>query len=58
MATKSILKNINIKGRKQTKQFLDALECAQSHKGKAVTMTRAVNEIKGDKVKVFLTECL
>lgn len=58
MATKSILKNINIKGRKQTKQFVDALEHAQQHKGKEVTMTRTVNEIKGDKVKAFFARFL
>lgn len=58
MATKSILKNVNIKGRKQTKQFVAALEHAQEHKGKAVAMTRMINEIKGDKVKAFFSECL
>lgn len=50
MATKSILKNVNIKGRKQTQRLVGALEHAQQHKGKNVAMNRTVSEAKGDEI--------
>ncbi len=58
MATKSILKNVNIKGRRQVKRLVEALEHAQQHKGKHVSMSRAVTEIKADKVNDFLSDYL
>ena len=53
MATKSILKNINVRGRKQIKMLADAMEHAEAFQGKEVTMSRPVSEIKGDKIKDF-----
>lgn len=55
MATKSIIKNVNIKGRKQVKAMVDALEHAQHHKGKTVIMTRTVNEVRQNKVTEFFS---
>lgn len=58
MATKSISKNINVKGRKQVKRLVDAMEHAHQHRGKTVTMSRAVTEVKGDKVNEFFVNYL
>lgn len=58
MATKSISKNINIKGRTQVKKLVDALEHAHQHRGKTVTMSKAVTEVKGDKVNEFFVNYL
>lgn len=54
MATKSFLKNVNIKGRSQTRKFLDALEYAEQHRGKEVVMSRPVTELRGEKAIEFL----
>lgn len=56
MATKSFLKNINIKGKKQTRELLRALEYAEKHPGKEVKMSRPVVELRGDDAKKFLLE--
>lgn len=53
MATNSFLKNINIKGRSQTQNLVTALERSEANRGKDVTMSRSVVEIKGDAVKEF-----
>lgn len=46
MATKSFLKNIVIKDRKQAEKFLAALENAENKKAKEVTINQRVEEIK------------
>lgn len=51
MATKSILKNINIKQRKHLKRFADALDKAEKSRGKYVSMSRGVVEAKGEEIK-------
>lgn len=53
MATKSILKNVNIKGGAQTRALLHALEHAEQHRGKEVVLSRSVEEIRGDDVCKF-----
>lgn len=54
MATKSFLKNINIKNYHQAKKLADALEHAEKHIGKEVTMKHSVTELRGDKAKEFI----
>ena len=56
MATKSFLKNINIKGRKQTRDLLRALKYAEKHPGKNVEMSRPVVELRGEDAQKFLLE--
>ncbi len=53
MATKSILKNVNIKGRSQVKNLANALEYAETRPAKIVTLSKALNEVKGENVKKF-----
>lgn len=53
MATKSILKTINIEDSKLGHTFAKTLEQIQSVKGKEVIMTRKCTEIKGDMIKKF-----
>lgn len=53
MATKSMLKNVNIKGRAQTRALLHALEHAEQHRGKEVVMSRSVEEVRGDDVRKY-----
>ena len=57
MATKSFLKNINIKKQNQAKKLADALEYAEKHTGKDVIMSRSVTEARGDKAKEILKHC-
>ena len=57
MATQSVLRNVNIKGRTEVRNFVNALEKAEASRGKKVEMSRSVFEVKGeDKVKDFLTK--
>ena len=56
MATKSFLKNVNIKSRDQARKLADALEYAQNHTGKEVVMNHAVTEVRGEQVKVLLAQ--
>lgn len=49
MATKSFLKNIVIKDRKQAEKLLVALENAEKKKYKKVTINQRVEEIKDPK---------
>ena len=58
MATKSIIKNVNIKGRKQISQLVSALEHAHEYRGEEVIMTRAVSEVKGEKINKFFENSL
>jgi hypothetical protein len=51
MATKSILKNIDIKDRKMGRALIFALEKSEAKKDKEVELTRICREIKGEKIK-------
>ncbi|ACB84405.1 hypothetical protein [Natranaerobius thermophilus] len=51
MATKSILKNINIRRKSFCRNFINALENAKGRKSKEVKLSRPVTEIKGEKIK-------
>ncbi len=46
MATKSILKNINVRNRRQVRELVNALEHASEWHGKDVQMSRTVSELK------------
>ena len=48
MATQSILKSVNIKGRKAVRDFVNTLERSEEKRGKEVTMSRTVYEVKGE----------
>ncbi len=54
MATKSFLKNINIKTAKQAHNLINALEKSERHCGEEVVMSRAVNEVSRDQIKNFV----
>jgi len=56
MATKSILKNINIKGRNQTLRLVKALEQAEKHHGEPVEMSRTVDTVKKDDILDFFNK--
>lgn len=51
MATKSILKNVDIKDKKLAKSLIVALEHASGKHSKPVTLSRTYSEIRGDKIK-------
>lgn len=53
MATKSMLKTVNIKDKKLSRTFVEVLEKSQTVKSKEVDFTRKFTELKGDKVKAF-----
>lgn len=50
MATKSILKNINIKNRKMGYAIVSALENSKGKKNKDIMLKRTCEEIKGEKI--------
>lgn len=51
MATKSILKNIDIKDRKMGRAIISALENSKNKKSKNVVLSRTCVEVKGEKIK-------
>lgn len=53
MATKSILKEVNLKNKKLAAQFVNTLDRAQYDRGKTVTYSRSVQDMKKDEVKKF-----
>lgn len=53
MATKSILKNVNITDKSSARKFISALENAQNKTSKTVSYTRTVKEVKGDDINKF-----
>ena len=53
MATKSILKNVNIKDRQSARTFIDALNQAEESKYRPARLTRKCTEITGYKIKEF-----
>ena len=53
MATKSILKNVNINDKRFAHTFVNALGEAAKTKYKPAQLTRESTEITGDKIKEF-----
>ena len=53
MATKSILKNVDIKDKRFARTFVDALEEANESKYVPTQLSRECTELKGDKIKEF-----
>lgn len=51
MATKSILKNVDIKEKKLGKSLIVALENAAGKKSKNITLSRTYSDVRGDKIK-------
>lgn len=51
MATKSILKTVNITDKYSAKRFINALENAQNKSSKEVVYSRTVSEAKGEEIK-------
>lgn len=56
MATKSIMKNVDIRDKKLCRAFVDALENAEGKKSKEVVLSRTFKEISGDKIKKIFGE--
>ena len=56
MATKSILKNVNIQGRRRVHDFVNALERSIEQPEKEVLLQRPVVEIHADQIKSFLRD--
>lgn len=54
MATKSMLKNIEITDSKSAKALVIALERAYTTKGKEVKLSGSYRDIRGDKIKEIL----
>ena len=55
MATKSFLKEINIKNRKEAENFINALEKAENKKSKIVKFNKRVEDVKDSETirKIF-----
>ena len=53
MATKSILKDVNIKDRKLAHTFVKALDDAKNKKYEQVQISRKCRELPGEKIKAF-----
>ncbi len=51
MATRSIMTSVNIKGRSQVKEFVNALERAEGYKGKPVKFSRQVKTVSDEELK-------
>lgn len=56
MATKSIIKSIDIRDKKLCQTFVSALENAKEKKSKEVSLSRTFTEIKGEKIKELFGE--
>lgn len=54
MATKSILKNVEIKDKKQGKALVIALESAAGKKSKDVQLRQAYEDVSGEKLRRLL----
>lgn len=54
MATKSILKNVDIKDKKLGKALVIALENASNKHSKDVQLSRTYEDIRGDKLRSIL----
>lgn len=53
MATKTILKDVNIRDRKLARTFIEALDQARQKKIQQVDISRRCSELPADKVKDF-----
>lgn len=53
MATKSILKDVNIKDPRLARTFTDAMEEAREKRSQSIQISRKCSEITGEKVKEF-----
>ena len=51
MATKSILKNVDVKDTKLAKSLVVALENAPNKKGQSISLSRTYTDVKSDKIK-------
>ena len=56
MATKSFLKNINIKTARQAYNLVEALEKAEKYHGEPVKMQGSVSEVKPEELKDFIAK--
>lgn len=54
MATKSILKNIDIKDKNQAKSLIIALERAAQKHSPEVQLSRTYEDVRGDKLRSIL----
>lgn len=54
MATKSILKNVDIKDRKLGKSLVIALENASQKRAKNIQLSRTYEDVKGDRLRSIL----
>lgn len=54
MATKSILKNVDIKDKKLGKSLVIALENASGKRSQAVQLSRTYEDVRGDKLRSIL----
>lgn len=54
MATKSIVKTVDIRDRRLTKGFVDALESASKKKSKAVIISKAVKKASEKEISAIL----
>ena len=53
MATKSILKNVQINKKDMAKSLVSALDNAEKKSSKDVILNRALDEVKGKDIKVL-----
>ena len=56
MATKSFLKVVRIDNRGMVKSLVSALENAEKKSAKGVVLTRPLEEVKGECIKLFFGE--
>lgn len=53
MATKSFLKDVEIRNQSMGRDFARAIEVSETTSGKNVEMSRRCTELKGESVKAF-----
>lgn len=53
MATKSFLKNVDIRGKRSCHRFISALENAQNKSGNEVVISKRVHVVNKDDIKKF-----
>lgn len=51
MATKSILKNVDIKDKHLARSLISALENASKKKSKDISLSRTYSDVRGEKIK-------
>lgn len=55
MATKSILKSVDIRDKALAGAFVTALALSETTKGKEITLSKKCSDLKGDSVKDFFS---